>query len=172
MTGRVLSAVHGARCFLRFEGTVRFMVGNRLEKYVRGLFATSKVGHVFIDLTSAEHLDSTILGILARISRYQQNRNASRPTIFCSKDDIRLLLDTMGFDEVFEIRDESPGGIWPEDMGEIPETEPSVQEKAGTILRAHKELMGMGDGNRELFRGAVEELEREMKGRKRAGGED
>ena len=62
---------------------------------------------VVIDLVEAEGIDSTTLGLLAKVSIRAQERYGYRPVIISTNENITRLITSMGFDMVFDIRTEA-----------------------------------------------------------------
>ena len=70
---------------------------------------------------------------------------------------INRLLESMGFDDIFEIIHE-PGEQMPAGAC-LPSTEVSEQAARSKVLEAHRILMGLNESNRETFRDLVKSLE-------------
>jgi len=110
-----------------------------------------------IDLTETEGIDSTSLGLLAKLSILSKQKVGFLPTLVSNHDDMNRLLQSMGFDQVFNIVPETtptcaelqdlPGQILSEDK---------VKKK---VLEAHHILMQLNENNREAFRDLVSALE-------------
>jgi anti-anti-sigma factor len=152
------TCIDGVR-HIRLSGDLRFRIGPRFAQFIRSIFTESVDREVVIDLNDVLHLDSTMLGLLARIARYALARGGGRPKILSSRDDVNVLLETMGFSSVFEIRnDPSPDVPGMEEIPGVSEDE-SLPE---TVLEAHRSLMRVNDRTAAQFREVVAYLEDEV----------
>ena len=111
-SGKVLYATHGGVHVLRFMGEVGYTLGPDLARFVDGLFTGAPPLGFVLDLREASHIDSTNLGLLASIANRMQERGGSRVTLVSDREDINEILFNMGFDEVFDIVEDTaaPGG--------------------------------------------------------------
>jgi len=158
--GTILYRRENDACLIKLVGCIRFTIGARFEAFIRQLFVEDPPVHLTIDLTEADHIDSTNLGLLARLSRYMSAHGAELPVINTDRDDMILLLETMGFDEVFSMQ--SMPSVSSDQLSEISFPEDVSSTDSRTILDAHQMLMNMNKGNEERFRDAVEFMKKEM----------
>ena len=77
--------------------------------------------------------------------------------ILSTNPNITRVLDSMGFDRVFHIRQEPLEND--EDLGELPVLPESEEGVHKRVLEAHRVLMGLSDDNRAQFRELVSLLE-------------
>lgn len=153
--GRILCAQHEGAFALKFEGDVRLNYCTALDEFIAAMFATPSFVSVFVDLSQAAGLDSTTLGMIAKLAVEAQAKGYPAPTIFSPKADITRLLDSMGFTEVFDIQAESleAAAQLPADKLEemaLPDcNEAEVQAK---VIEAHKVLAGLSAENKLKFR--------------------
>jgi len=162
--GCVREALVGDVQVLRIEGSVRYTIAPVVERFLDRVFAHSAIAAVLIDLSGATYLDSTMLGVVARIVARLRAVHGSRPTIVCPQRDLRTLLYSMGFDEVFEIVAQAPPPVvnaaHPVATDGAP-TPPS-RELARTVLEAHRTLAAMNPHNEAEFHDVVAMMEREV----------
>lgn len=157
--GAIYFAEQGGDCVLRFEGAIRYTLAPSLDRFLDRLFARGGFERILLDLTTAESIDSTGLGLLAKVAVMEQKRSGARPLLFSSQPDINELLGSLCLDKVFVISDPTPSHV----KGEaLPEMEPSPPELASVILDAHRRLAAMNDNNRAMFRNVVDELSKEL----------
>ncbi|HKI75172.1 MAG TPA: STAS domain-containing protein, partial [Pseudomonadales bacterium] len=116
--GKILVAEQDGVKVLKFIGDVRVSLSPTLTDFVRDLGKCCNVHSILIDLSETDSIDSTALGILAKISLTSQETLHCLPTILSCKDDINRILFSMGFDNVFVIVNEASGVIGP--LGELP----------------------------------------------------
>ncbi len=101
--GNVLHARHGDVHVLRFIGDIRYTLSPSLERFLEVIFAGPKPAGFIIDLTETDSIDSTNLGLLARIANRMQALRAPRITVVSNRADINSVLTSMALDEVFDI---------------------------------------------------------------------
>jgi anti-anti-sigma regulatory factor len=129
-----------------------------LDQYFQGMFAEPDFVSVWVDVTEADGLDSTTLGMLAQLAIQTRERFHFRPAIFSINPSIDRLLDTMGFDQLFERRNECCNTD--ASIKEIPAVACEEGEVAKQVLAAHRTLMSISDENAGAFRDLVTTLER------------
>ena len=129
-----------------------------LDQYFQCMFAEPDFVSVWVDVTEADGLDSTTLGMLAQLAIQTRERFHFRPAIFSINPSIDRLLDTMGFDQLFERRNECCNTD--ASIKEIPAVACEEGEVARQVLAAHRTLMSISDENAGAFRDLVTTLER------------
>ena len=157
--GKILLAEREGVKVLKFVGDVRVALSPTLSEFVKSLGKTTNAHSIIIDLTETEGIDSTSLGLLAKISLKSQEALHCLPTIVSSKDDITRILFSMGFDNVFVIVNEANGEVGP--LGELPTQMVSEDALREQVLEAHRILMSLNRQNEDTFRNLVEALESE-----------
>lgn len=158
--GSITYALCGRTCRLAVHGVARFGLGARFEAFVRSLFADHAVEAVEFDLTDAAHLDSTMLGLIARAARYSAGRSGCRPRVYSTREDITFLLETTGFEVCADIVPRRPPECGP--MEELPPVAETSRERVVRVLDAHRALMRMNRRNERAFADTVEALERDL----------
>ena len=103
MSGRILVGDHDGIYVIRFEGDVRVTLCGSFDHYLDVMLADEDFVSVLVDLSDAVAIDSTSLGVLAKLSLGVQRRNNRVPTLICNAPDILRILLNMGFDDVFAI---------------------------------------------------------------------
>jgi len=155
-------AVHNGTYVLKLRGDVRVPVCTSLESFVeQQLLADASLRAVLIDLTETEAIDSTALGLLARIAVALQDRRMGRPVILCINPDIERILVSMGFDQVFRILRTT--AALREHLAELPADQLSEDEVTQAVIDAHRTLMSLNEHNQHAFSGLVEALESEQR---------
>lgn len=161
LSARILYAVHDGTYVIKFVGDVRVPLCACLEGFLDRMFADKTLHSVLIDLTETAGIDSTALGLIAKIAVALKERLQRKPVILSTNPDVNRILSSMGFDRVFVIVDKAPAHDEP--LAELPLTEPSQQDLTRNVIEAHRVLMGMNEKNRATFRDLVEALECEEK---------
>ncbi|HOE66678.1 MAG TPA: STAS domain-containing protein [Candidatus Hydrogenedentes bacterium] len=165
--GEVYYTQHERLVVLKFVGQIRYTMGSSyrvsasLDAFLDELFAKKNFDNILIDLTQTESIDSTNLGLLARVAKFSQENLGRQATIISTNDDINAVLESVAFDRVFLIlRD-------PHDPKSAFETVPDradrAKELARLILDAHKTLMEIAETNQDKFRKVVEILEDQLR---------
>ncbi len=156
--GRILAASHEGTYVIRLEGDVRLTLCTSIDDYFQHMFADPEFASVMVDLCGAEGIDSTTLGMLAKLALTVQERYGFKPAIYSREPGITRLLRSMGFQQIFDLREETCAN--PENIVDIPlvdDGEEAVREK---VIEAHKLLMDMSEENRERFKDLVTALEK------------
>lgn len=157
--GRVLYAKQGGTCVLRFQGPIRYTMAHSLDRFLDDLFARDPPRSVVADLSETESIDSTGIGLLAKLAKAQRRAGFGNPVLFSSNPDVNEVLSSVCLDDVFDLADQAPDGP----PGRCVEaTEPSPPQLAHTILEAHRALSEISEDNRVKFRDVVEGLAREI----------
>jgi anti-anti-sigma factor len=161
--GQVSYAVIEPRAFLKLSGVLRHPLSKRLNLAVAKLFARPGIRSVVVDLQEAEFIDSTCLGLLAKVATTCQERGLDWPVLVSTHREINRLLCSMGFDRVFVLVEnpEEPTAGWQ-----------SAEALAGVanrpdpqlVLVAHRALCEINAQNRHLFQNVIDQLELEVSG--------
>ncbi len=144
---------------LKFLGDVRVTLGPTISRYLESIGQDAKLKSIIIDLTEAIGIDSTSLGLLAKISLRSQEFLKVLPTIVSTNVDVTRILHSMGFERVFLIVEDTD--LYCEQMGELPTSVVSESELREQVLEAHRVLMGLNKSNELQFKDLVEALEKE-----------
>lgn len=159
MQGRILVGSHDGVYVLVFEGDVRLTLCTTVDVYLEKMFQDPKFKSVVVDLSPTENIDSTSLGLLAKLSIQADKRFHFRPTLISTRPDITRILLSMGFDEVFNLV-EAPLEH-SDQLLELPKMQSSEEGMRQRVLDAHRTLMSMNEANRETFHDLVAALETE-----------
>jgi anti-anti-sigma factor len=148
--GRILAAEHGGAYALKLVGDVRVTLCATFDDYLQQMFEDSGFVSVLVDLCDVEGLDSTTLGLLAKLALRTREQYGFKPVIYSCKPDINRLLQSMAFDRIFDIRKEAcdeDSSI--SEVPAVPGDPEGVKEK---VIEAHSILMDLSEENRERFR--------------------
>jgi anti-anti-sigma factor len=161
LSGRILYAVHDGPYVIKFAGDVRVPLCASLEGFLDRMFGDAELSAVLIDLTETVAIDSTALGLIAKIAVFLRQRLDKKPVILSTNPDVNRILGSMGFDRVFLILEKAPA---PEGtLDELPFNEPSQQELTRHVIEAHRVLMSLNEQNKATFRDLVAALECEQR---------
>ena len=159
--GTILYAKNENRYFIKLTGNLRFTNGHDFSSLLNALFKDSDLKDIMIDMSEADYLDSTILGLLAKTANFMIKTFRRKATVLSINEDINFLLDSIGLTDVFIVVDTCD--YTPETLKEMPNINSSEQEDAKTILDAHRQLLELNEKNKTVFKNVVELLEKEVK---------
>lgn len=160
MSGQIMGAAYDGVYELKFVGDVRLTVSNAIDGFVARMFNDADFKSVLIDLSETDTIDSTSLGLLAKLSIEAKKRFNYAPTLVSTRPDVTRILVTMGFDDVFRIIDaplrESA------QLTELPRV-PNIgeDELRRRVIDAHRALISMDARNHDTFKDLVAALEAE-----------
>ena len=157
--GKMLHAAHEGVHVLRFVGEIRHPLGPALERFSQQLLQ-ERPKDLILELGETRLIDSTCLGLLARMALQLRAQQLAKARIVSPRADITEVLRSMSFDRLFDVIGEMPFG--PLELREL-ETEVGQQnaDLLNTILGAHRTLMELSEHNRLQFKDVVEAIEQE-----------
>jgi len=157
VTGKILYAEEDGTYVLKFVGDVRVTLCTAFDSFLDTLFDKRSLKSVMVDLTETEGIDSTSLGLLAKLSIQAKKKLGGVPTLVSTNDDITRIVHSMGFDQVFDILSEPLEACM--SLDELPEKVEADDRVCGRVLEAHKVLMSLNASNQEAFKDLVSTLE-------------
>ena len=155
--GKILVASKDGVYLMKFVGDVRVTLCAAADTFLEGMFRDNQFKSVVVDLSKTTGIDSTSLGILAKLSILARERFNYTPTLISTNKDITRLLTSVGFDDVFRIVREPIAHK--EQLGELPKRETSEEDVRERVLEAHRALVSLNETNREAFQDLVKTLE-------------
>lgn len=159
--GKLLLARRDRVNVLKFRGEIRLALAPTLATFVDQIGSSPEIESIVIDLSDVESIDSTMLGLLAKVSLRSQEALNSVPTIVSPSEDITRILMSMGFDSIFVITgsaDDEPASV----EGEMPAAVASEEDLCEQVIEAHRVLMSLNQANEDAFRDLVDSLENEQ----------
>ena len=157
-SGNILHASHDDIHVLRFIGDIRYTLSPSIDRFLEEIFATSKPAGFVIDLTETDSIDSTNLGLLARLAKKMKTLDTRRITIVSNRTDINSVLNSMALDEVFDIVQDA--SLEAEATREVPQQDIDRETLTRTLIDAHRALMEINEHNRKTFQDVVTTLEK------------
>jgi anti-anti-sigma regulatory factor len=150
---------------LRYFGRVNYVLAPAIKQFADDLVNQGDVRGWVFDLTHAELLDSTNLGLLARLAVRSGAADPARSVIVSPSDDLNSVLRSMSFDQLFDIVTVAPPDeTMQADGQDIAGPAASPRELGETMLDAHRALMVLSDSGRLEFEQVVAALEAELSG--------
>jgi|TARA_B110000967_G_scaffold90979_1_gene93518 anti-anti-sigma factor len=156
-TGKIFVADEQGNYLIKFIGDVRVTLCGSLNRYIDRIFGSSDVKKVVVDLLEADGLDSTTLGLMAKLGLHCRKEYAIDVQVFCQNPSILRTLDCMGFDELFDIYQEVPNIT--AKLQSITSVNPEVDEIRKQVLEAHKLLVQLNPKNSSEFTDLIRALE-------------
>ena len=158
-SGHVTHAAREGVHVLRYFGTVNYTLAPGLQRFLQHVIHEGPLSGLVFDLTAAESLDSTNLGLMARVNEEVHDLGAANSVIISSNEDIDVVLRSMGFDQSFDL---FASAKVPEAIAEPVAAEPpSATELHHTMLDAHRALCRLSEAGRVEFEQVVACLERD-----------
>ena len=137
--GRILVAENDGVYLLKLTGDVRVTLCASIADYLERIFSGETPDEVYVDLFDAEGVDSTTLGLLARLALYTEEKFGFKTRLLCDNPSILRVFEAMDIDSLFEVlgTDVAP------DLkaAEIDPGEPGEEELRQQVLEAHKLLV-------------------------------
>jgi anti-anti-sigma factor len=159
-SGKILVAQREGTFVIKFAGDVRLTLCTTIDDFFSKMFSTPGFVGAVIDLSDAEGIDSTSLGLLAKLAIHAREQFQLNPIIICPNPNIFRLLSSMGFTQVFDIRqgDENLASA-ADKLGELPLLRSDEGRIKAKIIEAHRVLIGLNEHNRNEFSDLVATLE-------------
>jgi anti-anti-sigma factor len=101
--GRILVAEHDGVYLLKLDGDVRLTLCSSISQYLEKIFSCRIPSEVYVDLLDAECVDSTTLGLLARLAIHTQRVFGFKTRLLCVNRNILRVFEAMDIDGLFEI---------------------------------------------------------------------
>lgn len=155
--GRILAACQDGAYVIRLTGDVRLTLCTTIDDYFQWMLGSPDFASVWVDLCDAEGIDSTTLGLLAKLALEVRERYGFMPAIYSCDPGITRLIRSMGFQRLFEIHEDVCKQ--PADIHSIPVVEGSETAVRDKVIEAHRVLMGISDENRARFKDLMVALE-------------
>ncbi|MDG2091344.1 MAG: STAS domain-containing protein [Gammaproteobacteria bacterium] len=131
-------------------------MSSTIDNYFSSLYSKAILDAMIVDLTDTTGIDSTALGLLAKMAIQLRNRFNVKPSIISTNPDITKILKGMSFDIIFDI-DEEPLGAEAkfDELNHISEAESVIKQK---VIVAHQALMTLSNDNKLEFQDLVSAL--------------
>lgn len=154
--GAAFYAKQGTTYIVKLAGEIRYTMGCALADFLDGLFARADYDDIVVDITQTRSIDSTSLGLLAKIANFSRERFGRKTTLLSTDPDVNQLLETMGFYEIFDIRD--TGETISETLRRLAIEAPCKEELTRIVFEAHRTLSELNPQNQEVFKGVLDNL--------------
>jgi anti-anti-sigma factor len=160
--GNVLAYIDDTgACKIKLVGEIRYNSNVKgFMDFVSTKVAEEKITDVVVDLRKCDYIDSANIGVLAKITALQQQKNAKKPTLIYPEDSkVYDTIDDVKIHQLFELRIDKEGQENLDfDYQELPREETTQLEIAKIMLATHKHLSDLNDSNKEKFKSVVKYL--------------
>ena len=147
--------------FFKLTGELKYTHSIGFDNFLDQLMEKNDFDHAVFDLTEAEYIDSTNLGLMAKLAVFMKKQGKSMPSIISANEDINQILESVNFGNFFKIIRDPEASIKPEN--EIPQVEGDREKSTRMIIDAHKNLIRLSKENKETFQDIVSLLEKESR---------
>jgi anti-anti-sigma factor len=155
--GRILVSDEGGNYLIKLVGDVRVTLCGSLNRHMETIFGSSDVKNVVVDMLEAEGLDSTTLGLMAKLGLHCRKQYGIDVQVFCQNPSILRTLDCMGFDDLFDIFQQVPNIN--AKLHSIASVNAEVDEIRKQVLEAHKLLVQLNPESSNDFTDLIRALE-------------
>ena len=156
--GKILISDKADNYLLKLVGDVRLTLSGTLNRYMEVLFGKNKVKSVVVDMLDADGVDSTTLGLIAKLGLHCRECYRMNVKLFCQNPSIIRTLECMGFDEIIDIFQQSPDEFDAE-LRSLEEVPAGVDEIRKQVVDAHKLLLKLNPKNSDEFTDLINALE-------------
>lgn len=161
-SGAAFYVRQGNTYILKLIGDVRYTMGCALGDFLDRLFTQTDYNDIIVDLTETHSIDSTSLGLLAKIANFNRQHFAHKTTLLSTNADVNQILDNMGFYEIFNIRD--TGEAITAALQQLAINAPCKDELTRIMYEAHQTLSDLNPRNEEAFKGVLDNLRSRLNG--------
>ena len=155
--GKILVSDKDGNYLIKFSGDVRVNLCGSLNHHMAAIFGSTDVQHVVIDMLVAECVDSTTLGLIAKLALHCRKEYNINMQLFCQNPSILRTLDCMSFDEIIDICQEVPD--IDADLHAIETVNSDIDEVRRQVLEAHKLLTQLSPDSSKEFTDLIRALE-------------
>ncbi|MGM0607298.1 MAG: STAS domain-containing protein [Candidatus Muiribacteriota bacterium] len=165
MKGKILVAQKNNILFLKITGNIVYNDFRGFDIYLSDLFEKKDIKNAVIDLNEAKSIDSTNLGLIAKVAVNIFKKYEKKIILISENDDITRVIESMGFSQImhivksFKCDDKLNYNNIVSDMN----VDKNEAEEVNTMLEAHKQLAELTPENRDKFEKVIEFLENELK---------
>lgn len=159
-TGHVEYASFNGTHIFKLIGEVRAHSCISLDKLLNRIEQQNNVVGAIVDLSQTTFIDSTVLGILAKLGLKLKQSHGIQAVMLSTNNDITTLANSMGLGQVFVVLNYcgDPNVC----TNTLVEEHISHSAMLTTVLDAHKTLMKLNHNNQNMFEPLVKQLQKEQ----------
>lgn len=158
---KIIYAIENRCLYLKMIGAIRHLQCASLDVLFHKVTEQDQVDKFVVDLRQATYLDSTSLGMIARMARYMRKKSDDKLVLISIDKDVNQILNSVQFGSVANIVDK-----WknlPEKYFETSLITKPIQSLREMIIQSHQELSQINEDNRKKFAAVIESLEKKYK---------
>jgi anti-anti-sigma factor len=149
---------HGNTYFIRLVGDISYYAMScSLDAFLDEIFRRQDFDEIVVDLTEANFIDSTNLGLLAKIANFIKQRFGKKTTLISTNENINEVLDKIGFSDIFIISQERRSVESAQEQ-ELTISAPRQESLTKIVLESHERLCNVNDINQGMFEDVVKIL--------------
>ncbi|MBN2685352.1 MAG: STAS domain-containing protein [Pontiellaceae bacterium] len=156
--GKILYAEVNGIYVVHPVGNVRYTISRGLDKLIAQIQKDEQAKDVIVDLSEADFIDSTNFGLLARLASMAFKKFQRIPQLISNNQNINRVLESMGFEQIFNIADNWLTPIPEDEALEEVEIDQASPFGVADLLAAHRQLSEMNGRNAEAFHNVIELL--------------
>ena len=161
-SGQIMVGDHQGIYVIKLVGDVRLNLCTTFDNFIDKMFAHGDFRGVVFDLNQAEGVDSTTLGLMAKIGFRAEARDKAKPLVLCENKGLLHLMDSMGFEALMDFNGHAGNDAYAAEPMPLKCNTPDEHAAREMVLEAHRVLMSMNEKNAETFRDLVHALEAEQ----------
>ncbi len=158
--GRIeYASLNGTHIF-KIIGEVRAQSCISLDKLLNKFEQDTAIVGAIVDLTDTTFIDSTVLGILAKLGLKLKQQYHIQAIMLSTNADMTTLANSMGLNQVFVILNYcGDANVCTKALVEENITHAAMLK---TVLEAHRTLMQLNEANKNMFEPLVKQLQKEQ----------
>jgi anti-anti-sigma factor len=162
--GKILFSSQGDISVIKLVGDIRVTLCSSIDQTIHKILDSGKpYKNVLIDVIEAEAIDSTSLGLLAKLSIHVKKHYGFRPTLVSTNPSITKLLNAVGFAQIFNILTSLDENCLTQKCQEFnAQNDFSEEQLKQKVIEAHRILMSINQENKETFQELVNNLEKNI----------
>ncbi|WP_428820412.1 STAS domain-containing protein [Microbulbifer sp. MCCC 1A16149] len=161
-SGQIMVGDHQGIYVVKLVGDVRLNLCTSFDNFIDKMFSHGEFRGVVFDMHETQGVDSTTLGLMAKIAFRCAERHGGKPLVLCEDRGLLHLLDSMGFEELMDISSDADNDAYHAEPRPLNCNAPDEHTAREMVLEAHRVLMSMNEKNAETFRDLVHALETEQ----------
>ncbi|KOR32054.1 hypothetical protein TI05_09700 [Achromatium sp. WMS3] len=155
-------AREGNAWFITLSGKVTYSLGPAINALLDKALSEPSEQRFVIDLSNVDNIDSTCLGIFARIVNQPNKQYKQRPVIITGGEDIQELLLAICFDWTFDLVESVNIDNFKDKLHLVPDINLNQTDMLSLLLESHKRLCAMDAKNHAVFKDVVDALESDL----------
>lgn len=156
LAGKILIADNQGDYVLKLEGDVRLTICTAVDEQVALISSDQQLRSVVVDVCDAQGIDSTTLGLLAKLALATQKQQSIRVVVYSDNVSITRLLKSMCLQHIVDLKEEPMPA--PVSASCVTVEEDDEQLVKDTVIEAHQALMEVSPQNELRFRDLMESL--------------